>query len=79
MTQNNTQSFEENPQEPYTISLFFKELGLLSLILFLGFTGFTLCVDKIYEISEPNKIEEITVHDSPMSSVDMEEIPKFLD
>lgn len=73
MHTDNTAQIEETIDEPYTFSLFFKELGLLSLILFLGFTGFSLCIEKIYSISGPEKIEQITVHDAAISEATIEE------
>jgi len=45
-------------EEPYTLILGLKEMTLLSLILFFGFSGFTLCIDKIY--NEPLKAQELT-------------------
>ena len=37
--------------------LSFRELFFLALILFFGFCGFTVCVDKIYNRSQVNQID----------------------
>lgn len=65
--QEESHSFDKSIQEPYTLSLGIKEFAFLSLILFLGFTGFSLCLDKIYMMPDAHKIEEITVHQPAIS------------
>ncbi len=49
-----------------TFSLGFKELLFLGFTLFIGFYGFSICVDKIYA-TELQSIESITVHDQMIS------------
>lgn len=55
-------AIDQNSPLPYSLSLGIKEFGFLTLILFLGFTGFSLCLDKIYAMPDAHKIDEITVH-----------------
>jgi len=61
---------DPNAPLPYSIALGIKEFGFLSLILFLGFTGFSLCLDKIYSMPDAHKIDEITVHSPVITQVD---------
>jgi len=49
-----------------TFSLGFKELLFLGFTLFIGFYGFSICVDKIY-VTDIDHIESITVHDQMIS------------
>lgn len=50
-------------EEPYTFLLGMKEMSLMSIILFFGFTGFTFCVDKIYSAPlEVNESQDIYIH-----------------
>jgi len=42
--------------EPYSFILGLKEMTLLSIILFIGFSGFTFCINKIY--ADPIYVEE---------------------
>lgn len=67
--QDETLSFEKSSEEPYSLSLGIKEFAFLSLIFFLGFTGFSLCLEKIYKMPDAHKIEEITVHQPNLSAV----------
>lgn len=47
-----------------------RELLFLATIFFFGFCGFTVCVDKIYSVSEnQNEIESIMVHGKDLSAV----------
>jgi len=51
-----------------TFSLGLKELLFLAFILFIGFCGFTVCVDKIYSAPDSNQIQSITVHNKSVST-----------
>ncbi len=45
-----------------------RELLFLATILVIGFCGFTVCVDKIYSVSdEYDNLESITVHSKDLS------------
>ncbi len=54
-----------------SFTLGFKELIFLAFILFFGFCGFTVCVDKIYSEDAVKEIESVTVHNRSISSVDL--------
>lgn len=54
--------------EEETFSLGLKELLFLAFILFIGFCGFTVCVDKIYSAPDTNQIQSITVHNKSAST-----------
>lgn len=56
-----------NEEVPFSIGL--KELMFLAFILFFGFCGFTVCIDKIYEDNSNAEIKSITVYDRSLSSV----------
>jgi len=53
-----------------TFTLGFKELIFLAFILFFGFCGFTVCVDKIYSEDSVKGIESVTVHDRSLGSIE---------
>lgn len=56
-----TQVIEE--EIPYTFILGLKELVILSSILFVGFSGFSLCFDKIFiQPSQHKDIVNITMY-----------------
>lgn len=65
-----TLAIEQNQEDSHTFTSVFKEFGFLALILFLGFTGFSLCLDKIYRTPDTHKIEEITVHQPILSEAE---------
>jgi len=48
------------PDDEATFTLGFKELIFLAFILFFGFCGFTVCVDKIYSEDSVKEIESVT-------------------
>lgn len=53
---------------PYSFFLGMKELSVLALILFFGFSGFTLCVDKIYAAPQnSNEPSDIQIHKKEVS------------
>jgi hypothetical protein len=55
---------------PYTITLRIKELLLMSTILFMGFTGFSLSYDKIYNSTDDQDvIPFVTVYGSDVDGV----------
>ena len=56
-------SIDEIDQEEYTLLLKIKEFGFLSLIMLLGFSGFSICIDKIYHEGHTHSIDKIIVHD----------------
>jgi len=60
----NTTNIDAFETEEYTILLRIKEFGFLGLIMILGFSGFSICLDKIYDNSNKEKIDQITVHDA---------------
>lgn len=45
-----------------TPTLGFKEWFFLAIILFFGFSGFSVCVDKIYSEQERKEIESVSIH-----------------
>ncbi|NNE27722.1 MAG: hypothetical protein HKN09_12830 [Saprospiraceae bacterium] len=63
----------------YSFSLGVKEVLFLSMILFFGFSGFSLCVEKIYASKTDKSIDNITIHQlevegqNSISYVDMAE------
>jgi len=58
------------PDDEATFTLGFKELIFLAFILFFGFCGFTVCVDKIYSEDSVKEIESVTVHNRSISSIE---------
>ena len=60
-----------NDETSFTLGL--KELIFLAFILFFGFCGFTVCVDKIYSQDAVKEIESVTVHNRSISSVEHHE------
>ena len=56
--------------EDASFTLGFKELIFLAFILFFGFCGFTVCVDKIYSKDSVKEIESVTVHNRSISTLD---------
>ena len=54
-------------EQDNSFSLGFKELLFLATILFIGFCGFTVCVEKIYGSPDYNEINSITVYDKDIS------------
>lgn len=50
-----------------SFSLGFKELLFLATILFIGFCGFSVCVDTIYATPDYEEINSITVYDKGIS------------
>lgn len=69
MLNNNLQQgpnpLELDPIAPF--SLGFKELLFLATILFIGFCGFNVCVDKIYAAPDQAQIHSITVYQKDFS------------
>ncbi len=59
---------EHSFEKEDTFRLGLKELLFLAFILFIGFCGFTVCVDKIYSVSSDRGIKSITVHDNRVST-----------
>ena len=63
----------------YSFSLGVKEVLFLGMILFFGFSGFSLCVEKIYASKTDKSIDNITIHQleldaqEPLSYVDINE------
>lgn len=53
----------------YSFILGIKEFCFLAMIFFFGFSGFSLCVEKIFTHQQPQKIESITVHDYSISHI----------
>jgi len=63
--------------DPPAYTLGFKELLLLAFILFFGFCGFTICVDKLYSNDLQNdKINSVILHDESLSTL---EVPNDLE
>ena len=57
---NNKVHIEKVP--PFTLG--FREIIFLSTILFIGFSGFNVCVDKITGVSNTSNISSITVYEA---------------
>jgi len=60
----NPNTIHFNKVENFTLG--FKELLFLSFTLFIGFYGFSICVEKIYA-TDTHTIESITVHTKMIS------------
>ena len=60
----------------YSFTLGVKEVLFLGIIFFFGFSGFSLCVEKIYASKSDKSIDNITIHhlemdgQNPVSYVD---------
>ena len=61
--------FEEIPS---TLSIKFKEVFFLCIILIMGVSGMGLCIDKLYP-EKKDKIQDIIIHKSDMAYVDTKE------
>ncbi len=72
MNQNNEEYYfdESLGRQPYSFTLGLKELLFLGLMFFFGFCGFSVCVEKIYAQKSDNTIEDVTVHNIDISSVE---------
>jgi len=56
-----------NKDDHFTLGI--KELLFLAFTLFIGFCGFTVCVDKIYAEHDIHHIENITVHTKAVTEI----------
>ncbi|MBT8233410.1 MAG: hypothetical protein KJN84_12325 [Bacteroidia bacterium] len=57
--------------DQYSFLLGIKEFSFLVLILFIGCSGFSFCVKKIYEPKASQKIDNIITHDLELAEIDM--------
>ena len=61
----------------YSFTLGVKEVLFLGIIFFFGFSGFSLCVEKIYATKSDKSIDNITIHQldvegqDPISYIDV--------
>jgi hypothetical protein len=56
---------------PLTMSIRFKEYFFLLIIFFMGFSGMSLCIDKLYP-EKKEKIQDIIIHDIDFAYLDVE-------
>lgn len=59
------------PDDNNDLSLGFKEIVFLAIIFFFGFSGFGICVDKIYAENPAveDQIESVIIHEEDVSSI----------
>lgn len=66
-----TDSISFSQDDNVDLSLGFKEMIFLAIIFFFGFSGFGICVDKIYasnpEVEE--HIKSVILHDEAVSTI----------
>lgn len=55
---------------PATLSIRIKEIFFMLMVVIMGFSGITLCIDKVYP-KEEKIFEDIIIHDSDVAQVNL--------
>ena len=66
-------TLEAYEEIPSSISIRIKEFFFLVIILFMGVSGMSLCIDKLYP-EQKERIPDIIIHETDYAFVDIEKL-----